>query len=236
MVFLGEYMKSYLATSLLIGALSVSLSAGAEHHEEKPAALPYALWSTYEIAPGQTPAEVQASLETYLKAEETRGFDNCVMYRHEIGSERSFYTACTFKDMHHFAKINDSAPPAASSERQLFAAHMDHVVMMTKLGMKTLPNYLMFATTTFSSDLSVAEQQANAEDFYSIYGDAFGGCNQYQHLWGPELAYYAICGFDNYKALANATDVILGEKAKKIMTTHFHITTHRDDILVKVMD
>lgn len=229
-------MKPLFTTALFISALSLAGSAAAEHHEEKPAALPYALWSTYEIAPGQTPATVQAALETYLKAEEARGFNNCAMYRHELGSERSFYTACTFDDMHHFAKINDSEQPATTEEPQVFASHMDHIVMMTKLGMKALPRYLMFATTTFSSDLTVAEQHAKAEDFYSIYNEAFGGCNQYEHLWGPELGYYAVCGFDDYKALAKATDVILGANGEKIMTTQFHIETHRDDILVKVMD
>lgn len=229
-------MKPSVLAALFLSACGLSMLVGAEHHEEKTVALPYALWSTYEIAPGQTPAAVQASIEAYLKAEESRGFDNCVMYRHELGSERSFYTACTFKDMHHFAKINDSPQPPVADERQLFASHMDHIVMMTKSGMKALPNYLMFATTTFSADLSAAEQHANADNFYSIYDDAFGGCNHYQHLWGPEMAYYAVCGFDNYQGLANATDVILGTNGEKIMTTKFHIETHRDDILVKVMD
>ena len=114
-----------------------------------------ALWSTYEIPAGAKPNDIEASLVEYLKPEEKRGFNNCAMYKHEFGSPRAFYTTCTFDDIDHFARIMDGSPPAATpDEPQLFGNPGDHIVLMTKQGMTKAPKYIVYAASTFSSDLT----------------------------------------------------------------------------------
>ena len=66
-----------------------------------------ALWSTYSIPAGGSISAIKSSLVEYLKSEEEAGFDNCVMYQHQFGSQRGLYTSCTFKNLDHFAKMAD---------------------------------------------------------------------------------------------------------------------------------
>jgi len=122
----------------------------ADDHGDAPKALPMALWSTYEIPAGAKPSEVEASLVEYLKGEEKRGFNNCAMYKHELGSLRAFYTTCTFDDIDHFARIMDgSPPPAGPEESQLFGNHTDHIVLMTKQGMTSCQSMLCMQRRRF---------------------------------------------------------------------------------------
>ena len=154
------------------------------------------------------------------------------MYKHEFGSPRAFYTTCTFDDIDHFARIMDGSPPAATPEEpQLFGNHGDHIVLMTKA-----PKYIVYAASTFSSDLTHVEMQARAEEFYSAYDEGFGECNRYEHGWGPELAFYATCGFENYGGFAAGVNAITKIFESRLATAKLNITSHRDDILVKVMD
>ena len=159
------------------------------------------------------------------------------MYKHEFGSPRAFYTTCTFDDIDHFARIMDGSPPAATPEEpQLFGNHGDHIVLMTKQGMTKAPKYIVYAASTFSSDLPHVEMQARAEEFYSAYDEGFGECNRYEHGWGPELAFYATCGFENYGEFAAGVNAITKIFESRLATAKLNITSHRDDILVKVMD
>ena len=221
----------------LLCAGLITLTATADDHTDAPKALPMALWSTYEIPAGAKPSDVEASLVEYLEGEEKRGFNNCAMYKHEFGSLRAFYTTCTFDDIDHFARIMDgSPPPAGPEESQLFGNHTDHIVLMTKQGMTKLPKYVVYATTTFSPDLTHVEMQARAEEFYSAYDDGFGECNRYEHGWGPELAFYATCGFENYSEFAAGVNKITKIFDERLSNATLNIQTHGDDILVKVMD
>ena len=224
-------------TIITLISLGLAASAFADDHADAPKALPMALWSTYEIPAGAKPSDIEASLVEYLKAEEKRGFNNCAMYKHEFGSPRAFYTTCTFDDIDHFARIMDGSPPAATPEEpQLFGNHGDHIVLMTKQGMTKAPKYIVYAASTFSSDLTHVEMQARAEEFYSAYDEGFGECNRYEHGWGPELAFYATCGCENYGEFAVGVNAITKIFESRLATAKLNITSHRDDILVKVMD
>ena len=215
----------------------LTLSAAADDHEEATKPLPMALWSTYEIPVGAKPSEIEASLVEYLKAEEKRGFNNCAMYKHEFGSPRAFYTTCTFDDIDHFARIMDGSPAAATpGEPQLFGNHTDHIVLMTKQGMTSLPKYVVYATTAFAPKLTHVQMQAKAEQFYSAYDEGFGACNRYEHGWGPELAFYATCGFENYTEFAAGVNKISEIFEARLGKAKLNIQSHRDDILIKVMD
>jgi hypothetical protein len=227
----------YSKIIVLLIAGCCSLVAMADNHGDKPKALPMALWSTYEIPVGAKPSEIEASLVAYLEAEEKRGFNNCAMYKHEFGAPRAFYTTCTFDDIDHFARIMDGSPPPPTPEEpQLFGAHSDHIVLMTKQGMTSLPKYVVYAATAFSPSLSHVEMQAKAEEFYSAYDEGFGNCNRYEHGWGPELAFYATCGFENYGGFAAGVNKISKIFEQRLSNAKLNIQSHRDDILVKVMD
>ena len=224
-----------MVTVWVAGCLSFSVHA--DDHGDQPKALPMALWSTYEIPAGAKPSEIEASLVAYLKAEEARGFNNCSMYRHEFGSPRAFYTTCTFDDIDHFARIMDGSPPAPTSdEPQLFGGHSDHLVMTTQQNMTKAPQYVLIAATTFAPELSNAEMQEKAGEFYSAYDEAFGNCNRYEHAWGPELAFYASCGFEKYADFAAGVNRVMKIFEARLHTANLMIQSHRDDILVKVMD
>ena len=227
----------YLSTMVLVIAGCISLTAIADDHGNKPKALPMALWSTYEIPVGAKPSEIEASLIEYIKAEEARGFNNCSLYKHEFGSPRAFYTSCTFDDIDHFARIMDgSPPPPTPDEPQLFGSHSDHLVMTTQLKMTKAAQYVLIAATTFAPQLSNAEMQEKAEEFYSAYDEAFGNCNRYEHAWGPELAFYASCGFNKYADFAAGVNRVMKIFGERLHTAKLMIQSHRDDILVKVMD
>ena len=232
-----KYARRFTLMVTVWVAGCLSLSVNADDHGDQPKALPMALWSTYEIPAGAKPNEIEASLVAYLKAEEARGFNNCSMYRHEFGSPRAFYTTCTFDDIDHFARIMDGSPPAPTpDEPQLFGSHSDHLVMTTQQNMTKAPQYVLIAATTFAPELSNAEMQEKAGEFYSAYDEAFGNCNRYEHAWGPELAFYASCGFEKYADFAAGVNRVMKIFEARLHTANLMIQSHRDDILVKVMD
>ena len=232
-----KYARRFTLMVTVWVAGCLSLSVNADDHGDQPKALPMALWSTYEIPAGAKPSEIEASLVEYLKAEEARGFNNCSMYRHEFGSPRAFYTTCTFDDIDHFARIMDGSPPAPTpDEPQLFGGHSDHLVMTTQQNMTKAPQYVLIAATTFAPELSNAEMQEKAGEFYSAYDEAFGNCNRYEHAWGPELAFYASCGFEKYADFAAGVNRVMKIFEARLHTANLMIQSHRDDILVKVMD
>ena len=84
--------------------------------------------------------------------------------------------------------------------------------------------------------LNHVEMQAKAEEFYSAYDEGFGECNRYEHAWGPELAFYATCGFESYADFAAGVNKVMKIFEGRLATANLNIFNHRDDILVKVMD
>ena len=102
--------------------------------------------------------------------------------------------------------------------------------------MTKAPQYVLIAATTFAPELSNAEMQEKAGEFYSAYDEAFGNCNRYEHAWGPELAFYASCGFEKYADFAAGVNRVMKIFEARLHTANLMIQSHRDDILVKVMD
>ena len=60
--------------------------------------------------------------------------------------------------------------------------------------------------------------------------------NRDDHDWGPELAFYATCGFERYADSAAGANMVLMIFEGRLATANLNILAHRDDILVKVMD
>lgn len=226
-------------TMLLILVSLAPAVVNADHHaENEQTPLPMALFSTYEIPGGGSPSAIQASLAEYLKSEEKAGFSDCTMYQHQYGSQRGFYTSCVFKDLDHFATIIDGGPQPAVAENdtQLFGAHSDHLVSMTSRGMTDKPQHVLFATTTFSPSMTYAQMVESADLYYGVYEEAFERCNRYEHAWGPEMAFYITCGFDDYAAFSASVKKLMPLFKKKLYNAQLGIRTHSDDLLVKVMD
>ena len=107
---------------------------------------------------------------------------------------------------------------------------------MTKQGMTKMPKYVLYASTAFAPHLNHVEMQAKAEEFYSAYDENFGERNRYEHAWGPELAFYATCGFESYADFAAGVNKVMKIFEGRLATANLNILNHRDDILIKVMD
>ena len=120
-----------------------------------------------------------------------------------------------------------------SDEVQLFGSHMDHIVLMTKQGMTKMPKYVLYASTAFAPHLNHVEMQAKAEEFYSAYDEGFGECNRYEHAWGPELAFYATCGFESYADFAAGVNKVMKIFEGRLATAslYLNILNHRGFIL-----
>ena len=198
-------------TLFLLTALTPLVVNADNHAEKNQAPLPMAIFSTYEIPGGGSPSAIQAALTEYLKAEEAAGYDDCTMYQHQFGAQRGFYTSCVFKDLDHFAEIVDGGPQpvVAEDDTQLFGAHSDHIVSMTSRGMTERPKHILFATTTFSPTMTYSEMVKSADLYYGVYEEAFARCNRYEHAWGPEMAFYITCGFDNYAAFSKSVKKLM---------------------------
>jgi len=54
-----------------------------------------------------------------------------------------------------------------------------------------------------------------------------------EHGWGPEMAFYFVCGFDNYKELASAMDNIMS-RVDELYNAKLDILDHSDDIMIRV--
>ena len=211
-----------LIASLLIPTFGYTAHAD-DHTEKNQAPLPMAIFSTYEIPGGGSPSAIQAALTEYLKAEEAAGYDDCTMYQHQFGAQRGFYASCVFKDLDHFAEI-------------VVGAHSDHIVSMTSRGMTERPKHILFATTTFSPTMTYSEMVKSADLYYGVYEEAFARCNRYEHAWGPEMAFYITCGFDNYAAFSKSVKKLMPLFEAKLYDAALGIRTHSDDLLIKVMD
>ena len=80
-------MKNLLL--LILVSFSMNVFAGG-HEEAKPAENTFMLLSTYEIAAGQNPAELEKELVQLTLDQEEDGYNDCGLYRHWYGGERFF--------------------------------------------------------------------------------------------------------------------------------------------------
>ncbi|MDG1135398.1 MAG: hypothetical protein P8N48_00675, partial [Bacteroidales bacterium] len=65
---------------------------------------------------------------------------------------------------------------------------------------------------------------------------AFGGCDLYFHSWGPELAHYISCGFDNFSDFGKKHTAINKILEKELSTADLDLLEHSDDLLTLVQD
>ena len=103
-------MKQILLSLFLV----LSLSAYSAHHEEGEVKNQFQLLSTYEIAAGQNPQDLAEELMEMQKNQESYGYNNCGVYRHQFGAMRGFYTYCNFDDMKQFAAVMKKSIAAQS--------------------------------------------------------------------------------------------------------------------------
>ena len=81
----------------LMALITFDLNADG-HAADEPVDNGYMLLSTYEISPGQNPAELEKELVQLQLDQESYGFNNCGLYRHWYGGQRAFYAYCFFTD------------------------------------------------------------------------------------------------------------------------------------------
>lgn len=224
-------MKKYFLSILLVPAVFVF----AGHHEESSSMKEsnFAVLSSYTIAAGTKPSKLEKELLEYITDEEARGFNECGLLRHQFGGDRAFYTYCNFKDYDHFAEIMDNSNAAAAEAKQSYSSHTDNIVSFNHRNLKKLTKYVLFATNTFGPYLTQGERRERAETFFGFYEAAFGGCNMMEHGWGPEPAFYFVCGFDSYAEFATAMDK-LGSLAGELDSTKLDMLDHSDDIMIRV--
>lgn len=207
----------------------------AGHHEEAKTTKEsnFAVLSSYTIAAGTNPSKLEKELLEYIDNEEARGFNACGLLRHQFGGDRAFYTYCFFEDYNHLAEIMDSPNAAAADTKQTYAAHTDNIVSFNVRNLTRPTKYAMFSTTTFGPYLTAAERKARAKEYFDYYDKGFGGCNMMEHGWGPEMAFYFVCGFDSYKELASAMDNIVS-RIDELYNAKLDILDHSDDIMIRV--
>ncbi len=225
----------YLSITLL---LFLSLSLFSAHHEETlNGSNNYQLISTYEIANGQNPAALSKWLQKYQRNQESFGYNNCGIYQHEFGEIRAFYTYCNFDDFNHFAEImKKSNESTTRSEKQNFASHTDNFVSVIERNIAEAPNYLLYSKFLFGPYLTANERRDRANTLYDLFQESFNACNLLQHRFGPEMAYYISCGFNDYSDFAKKEKIQAELNQQRFSDVKLDIKDHTDDILVLIMD
>ena len=112
--------------------------------------------------------------------------------------------------------------------------HSDNIVSMVHDNLEGFPNYLMHVTNTFGPYLTNADRMDRANTFFDFYDSTFGGCDMLNHQWGPEIAVYFLCGFDDYHSFATAIDNIDPAQSEMMQTTRLDVVEHSDDILILI--
>ena len=54
------------------------------------------------------------------------------------------------------------------------------------------------------------------------------------HVWGPELAWYVVCGYESYADFNNKVNVLTGIHEEKLADQKLDVLTHKDDLLIRV--
>ena len=202
---------------------------------ENSESLGYAIFSTFEIAYGARYGDLQSYLVEEAKRGVNDGYDNCVLYRHELGSERSFYMACFFQNLDQYAQIMAQPKPDYARQRQLFSSHTSHMVEMTSNELDGAPDYIMYGKWRPSPAISWEEWGLRMDANANAHSQAFGGCDGWVHAWGPEMANYLVCGFDGYEDFAvkhEAVGPLLSEAASQFES--IGVVDQSDELLIRV--
>ena len=127
---------------LIMALIMYSSNIFSAHHEETNLSdNNHMLLSTYEIAPGQNPADLEKELASLQIQQEEDGYNDCGLYRHWYGGQRAFYAYCFFKDFEQLDAIHKTAE--ANEDRmeitQNYSSHTDHILDVQKLNMGKAP-------------------------------------------------------------------------------------------------
>lgn len=210
---------------------------GDHHGEAKVDHSHYVLHSTFEIAPGQNPDDLQKELVAYQTSQEANGFNNCGLYKHEYGSARGFYGFCYFDDFAQLDAIMKKGEAATSaSEPQTFAHHTDNILEIQQRQLKASPEHVAHMVWRFGSNLTMNERQARADRLFDMFSRGFGACNLYHHAWGSDLGHYMTCGYKDYTDFGKKYDAVNKIMADELMDANLDIFEHSDELLIKVMD
>jgi hypothetical protein len=230
-------MKMFNVIAVLV-VLGWVLQSQADHHETTAAdSNQYVLHSVYEIAHGQNPDDLETELVAYQKNQESLGFNNCGLYKHQYGSQRAFYSFCYFNDFDQFEIIMKKADAAETgSVIQNFASHTDNILHVQQRNMKASPAHAVYMTWRFGPYLSLTERQARADQMFDIFTRGFGDCNLYYHNWGSDLAHYMSCGFKDYADFGKKDGAVNKIIEDELMEAKLDILEHSDELLIKIMD
>ena len=229
-------MKNIL---IVLSLLSTSFFALSAHHEESETATKvqennFAYLSSYTMPAGSNADRMADSLKKDVDSLEKGGYNTCGLLRHQFGGDRAFYSYCFFDSWEQFAEINDSNEPAARASRQLYGDHSDHLVAVTEKNLTKMTPYVLMASYTFGPYLTDNEKRANAKVLFSAFDTAFGGCNMMEHFFGPEQAWYFVCGYDSYADFANKVKAIGDIHENELADMKLDILEHTDDLMIRV--
>ena len=229
-------MKNIL---ILISLFSVSFGALSAHHEEDESSKVmqgnnFAYLSSYTIPAGANPSSLQKSLIKNIESQEEAGYNMCGLLRHQFGGDRAFYTYCYFDNWDQFAEINDSAEPAARESRQLHGDHSDNLVAMVERNLTKQTKYILMANYTFGPYLTDNQKRANAATIFTAYNTAFDGCNMMEHIWGPEQAWYFVCGYDSYADFAKKVEVLSEIHETELADMKLDVLEHSDNLMTRI--
>jgi len=229
-------MKNIL---ILLSLLTVSAFTYSAHHEEGEQAQKihgnnFAYLSSYTMPAGSNADRMAASLKKNVDLMEQEGYNACGLLRHQFGGDRAFYSYCFFDSWEHFAEINDSSEPAGRATRQLYGDHSDNLVAVSEQNLTKMTPYVLMASYTFGPYLTDNQKRANAAILFGAYDTAFGGCNMMEHIWGPEQAWYFVCGYDSYADFANKVKAVSEIHENELADMKLDVLEHSDDLMIRV--
>ena len=221
----------------LMALITFDLNADG-HATNEPVDNGYMLLSTYEISPGQNPAELEKELVQLQLDQESYGFNNCGLYRHWYGGQRAFYAYCFFTDFDQFEaiRIKSDADDDRMAITQNYSGHTDHILHVQKANLSEAPVNLLWMKWKFGPYLTIVERQERADKLFDAFSRAFGACNLYFHSWGPEIAHYIDCGFENFSDFGKKHDAINKILGEELATAKLDILEHSDDLLILIQD
>lgn len=232
-------IRGKLMRIILFSLALVSLNLLADGHEANESSdNQYMLLSTYEIASGQNPADLEKELVQLQLDQESYGFNDCGLYQHWYGGERAFYAYCYFSDFDQFESIRlkSEADDDRMAITQNYSNHTDHILELQKANLINAPDNLLWMKWKFGPYLTIIERQERVETLFDAFNRSFGGCSLYNHSWGPEIAHYMSCGFENFSDFGKKHDAINKILGEELATAKLDILEHSDDLLTLIQD
>lgn len=221
---------------ILVGFSMNAYSGG--HEEAETIQNNYMLLSTYEIAAGQNPAELEKELVQLTLDQEEDGYNDCGLYRHWYGGERAFYAYCFFTDFDQLDAIHKRAE--ANEDRmgitQNYSSHTDHILELQQANLKEAPSNLLWMQWEFGPYLNHAERQERAELLFDAFNRSFDGCNLYVHSWGPSMGHFIDCGFDGFSDFGKKHKAINKILEEELSSADLDLLSHSDDLLILIQD